>query len=95
MKKVINFDENKDIIDVNNINDYDSIGIKWSNDRKIMVIQMDEENFAGVSAHSLDASYTWRTKTKREYVVQALKQGAEVFKFENQKALLIWAIKEK
>lgn len=95
MKRVVNFGENTDIIDINNIDDYDSIGIKWGNNRKSIVIQIDEENFCGVSVESLNASFTWRTKTKQDYAVKALKQDAEVFKFETQKELLIWAIKEK
>jgi len=94
MRRVVDFDASVDIVDITRITDSSSIGVKWSNDRKSIVIQMDEENFGGVSVKSLNASYTWRTKTKQEYAVRALKQEAEVFAFASQKELLIWAIKE-
>jgi len=94
MKRVIDFNADADIVGLNQIADNDSIGIKWNNDRRSILIQLDVEVFCGVSVKSLNASYTWRTKTKQEYIVQAFKQGAEVFAFANQKELLIWTIKE-
>ena len=64
MKRVIDFNADADIVGLNQIVDNDSIGIKWSNNRKSILIQLDVEEFCGVSVKSLNASYTWRTKTK-------------------------------
>ena len=95
MRRVVNFDNNTDIVDVSTIIDSSSVGIKWNNGRKNIIIKKNENEFAAMSPDDLSVAHAWTRPTKQEFVMQALKQEPEIFVFESKKELLIWAIKEK
>lgn len=93
MRKVVNFDNNTDIVDVNTITDSSSVGIKWENGRKNIIVKKNDNEFSGMDLSHLSLSYAWTRPTKREYIIQALRQNPEVFVFASKEELLIWFIK--
>jgi hypothetical protein len=93
MKKVVKAVEYVDIVDINTINDKSNVGIKWSNDRKSIIIKENENEFAGMDFNDFSLTYSWTKPSKREYVVQTLKQDGEVFVFDSKEELLTWFIK--
>jgi hypothetical protein len=94
MRRVVNFDNNTDIVDVNTITDSSSVGIKWENGRKNIIVKKNDNEFGSMDLSHLSLSYAWTTPTKREYIIRALRQQPEVFVFASQKELLIWFIKK-
>jgi len=93
MRRVVNFDAEN--IDVTEITDNSSVGIKWNNGRKNIIIKKNENEFAAMSPNDLSVAHAWTRPTKQEFVMQALKQNPDIYVFDNKKELLIWAIKEK
>ena len=94
MKRVLNFENSVDIVDISTITDNSNVGIKWNAGRKNIIVMKNDGEFVGMADDSLSVAYSWAKKTKREYIIQALKQEPEVFVFESKKELLIWFIKE-
>ena len=94
MRRVVSFDNNTDIVDVNTITDSSSVGVKWENGRKNIIVKKNDNEFGAMDLNHLSLSYAWTKPTKREYIIQALRQQPEVFVFASQKELLIWFIKE-
>ena len=93
MRKVVNFDNNTDIVDVNTITDSSSVGIKWENGRKNIIVKKNDNEFGAMDLSHLSLAYAWTKPTKREYIIQALRQNPEVFVFASKEELLIWFIK--
>jgi hypothetical protein len=94
MRRVIDFDTELSVVGVCTITDSSSVGIKWENGRKNIIIKKNENEYAGIDPTHLSASYAWTKPTKKEYVIQALRQNPEVFVFASKKELLTWFIKE-
>lgn len=94
MKRVLNFENSVDIVDISTITDNSNIGIKWNGGHKNIIVMKNDGEFVGMADDSLSVAYSWAKKTKREYIIQALKQEPEVFVFESKKELLTWFIKE-
>lgn len=92
MKRVVHFDAEN--IDITEVIDISNVGIKWNNGSKNIVIRKNEEEFAAMSPKHLSVACSWTRPTKREFVRQALRQNPDVFVFDSEKELLIWAIKE-
>jgi hypothetical protein len=93
MRKVVNFDNNTDIVDVNTITDSSSVGVKWENGRKNIIVKKNDNEFGAMDLSHLSLSYAWTRPTKREYIIQALRQNPEVFVFATKEELLTWFIK--
>ena len=93
MRRVVSFYESLDIVDVNTITDNNNVGVKWENGRKNIIVKKNDNEFGAMNLNHLSLSYAWTKPTKREYIIQALRQNPEVFVFASKEELLKWFIK--
>jgi hypothetical protein len=93
MKKVVKAVECAGIVEVNTITDKSNVGIKWKNDRKSIIIKKNVDEFCGMDFNDLSVAHSWTKPSQQEYIVQALKQGSDVFVFESGEELLTWFTK--
>ena len=93
MRRVIDFDTELSVVGVCTITDTSSVGIKWENGRKNIIVKKNDNEFGAMDLSHLSLSYAWTKPTKQEYVMQALRQNPEVFVFASKEELLKWFIK--
>jgi hypothetical protein len=94
MRKVLNISEEKEIINLSEINDKSHIGIQWNGSAsRSVVLRKGDKEFVGMQFYDLDLTYSWSRASKKEYVTEAFKQsGAKVFEFDDYKELITWAL---
>lgn len=92
MKKVVRDYKVLDVIDISEITNESIVGIKWEEEGKSIVLPTSETEFAGFSFLDDYVPGKWKTPSKKEYVLKALKQGknVEAFVFDTPKELAKW-----
>ena len=90
MKQIVN---SVSTIDFKDITNNSFVGIDWSDDHKVMVIQVERNKFMGLSNHSdCNLIDCWDSTTMQSYISKALCQGdyVKAYAFNDMKELLTW-----
>ena len=90
MKQIVN---SVSTIDFRDITNNSFVGIDFSDDHKVMVIQVERNKFMGLSNHSdCNLIDCWYSTTMQSYISKALSQGdyVKAYAFNDMKELLTW-----
>lgn len=90
MKKVI-FEQNEQVISLENVKDDMLVGIMWEDGTKNFLIKDDLNNTISIGFKNLTTHDCWHTATHEVYVKRALRQKkSSAFVFNSPKELAKW-----
>lgn len=88
MKKVIISKENSSFIDVNSVTNEDIVGMEWRSGHRSLIIELEFNSYVGLSKDTIIDS--WSKPSKKEYILEANRQEAQAFVFDNYSDAYKW-----